>query len=141
MDTISTLLWAACLWIATTVLSLGIVGLVVISLPPMYFVGATPPVGDRSSGVWPGVRRSARNVVGVVVVVLGLLLSVPGVPGQGLLTVLVGLLLIDLPGRHRLVRWLVRRRGVLAGLNRMRVRLGRPALLPPDSNDHPHHAR
>jgi hypothetical protein len=137
MDTISTLLWAVGVWVATTMLSLVIVGLVVVSLPPTYFVGPAPPERDGATGAWPRARRIARNVVGIVVIAVGVLLSVPGVPGQGLVTVLAGLLLIDLPGRHRLVRWLVRRRGVLAGLNRVRTRLGRPALLPPDSDDRP----
>jgi len=137
MEATSTLLWAAGIWLATTLLSLIIAGAVVVSLPPGYFVDETPPEGTGAPRTGARVRRIARNAGGVVVIALGLVLSVPGIPGQGLVTVLAGLLLIDLPGRHRLVRWLVRRRGVLSTLNRLRARLGRPALLPPDSSDHP----
>jgi hypothetical protein len=131
MDTISTLLWAAGVWLATTLVSVILAGVVVVSLPPDYFVDEAPPERAGTAGAWRRTRRIARNVGGVVVIALGLVLSVPGVPGQGLVTVLAGLLLVDLPGRHRLVRWLVRRRGVLSTLNRVRARLGRPALLPP----------
>ena len=63
-----------------------------------------------------------RNVVammvavlmaGVLLVIVGVLLSLPGVPGQGLLTVLAGVILIEFPGRHRLVRAIIGRPAVL----------------------------
>jgi hypothetical protein len=63
--------------------------------------------------------------------VLGLLMSIPGIPGQGLLTVLIGLMLLDFPGRRRLEKALARRRSILAAMNRIRARFGHPPLLPP----------
>ncbi len=45
-------------------------------------------------------------------------------PGQGLLTLLIGLLLLNFPGKYRLERWLVRRPGVLRTLNWVRRRRG-----------------
>ena len=47
-------------------------------------------------------------------------------PGQGLLTIVVGLVLLDFPGKFRLERWLVSRPRVLALLNRFRVALNKP---------------
>ncbi len=66
----------------------------------------------------------ARNVLGAVLVLLGLVMLLT--PGQGLLTLLTGLLLMSFPGKHRLQRWLVKRRGVLGALNWLRRRRGQP---------------
>lgn len=98
---------------------------VVLALPEDYFT-AEPP--DRAR--WT-VRRIGRNVAGVVLILVGAVLSVPGVPGQGLLTMLVGVFLVDFPRRQRLERSLARRSGVLLALNRLRARFGRPPLRPP----------
>jgi hypothetical protein len=49
-------------------------------------------------------------------------------PGQGVLTIITGLLLLDFPGKYRFERWLVRRGPVLRGVNWLRDRAGRQAL-------------
>lgn len=112
-------------WVALTLGSLLIVLRVILALPADYFERG-PDVG-RS---WT-LRRVARNVAGVVLIAVGAVLSVPGIPGQGLLTMLVGVVLVDFPGRRRVERALLQRPGVLASLNRLRVRFGRPPLRPP----------
>ena len=45
-------------------------------------------------------------------------------PGQGVLTILAGLLLMNFPGKYRLERWLVMRPGVMRALNWLRARRG-----------------
>jgi len=65
-----------------------------------------------------------KNALGVVLVVLGFIMLFT--PGQGLLTLLAGLLLMNFPGKYRLERWLVLRPGVLRGLNWLRQRGGHP---------------
>lgn len=64
----------------------------------------------------------AKNVLGVVLVLLGVVMLVT--PGQGLLTILIGALLVNFPGKYRLERWLVLRPGVLRALNWIRRRHG-----------------
>jgi hypothetical protein len=63
-----------------------------------------------------------KNVVGAVLVVLGVIMLVT--PGQGLLTLLAGLLLMNFPGKYQLECWLVMRPGVLRALNWLRGRQG-----------------
>jgi hypothetical protein len=46
------------------------------------------------------------------------------VPGQGLLTIAVALILLDFPGRFRLERWLATRPAVWRSLNWLRKRAG-----------------
>ncbi len=116
---------AAGIWIVLTAGSLAVVLRVVLALPADYF--------ERNQTVrmsWT-LRRIARNLAGVLLVVAGAVLSIPGVPGQGLLTMLAGVLLVDFPQRQRMERALARRAAVLTALNRLRTRFGRAPLRPP----------
>ncbi len=70
----------------------------------------------------------AKNLVGVFLVCLGLLLSLPGVPGQGLLTILLGLILIDIPGKRPLEARIIKRPAILAAANRLRAKFKRGPL-------------
>ena len=65
-----------------------------------------------------------KNLVGAVLALLGLIMLVT--PGQGLLTLLSGLLLMNFPGKYQLERWLVLRPGILRGLNWLRRRRNQP---------------
>ncbi len=125
----STLLIGAGVWLGATVVTLVVAALIALRLPPAYFVDDA--VHAERARAWRSPRGLARNALGVLLIVVGLALSVPGVPGQGLLTVLVGLMLVDFPGRRRLETALARRPGTLATLNRLRARFGRPPLAPP----------
>ena len=116
---------AAGIWIVLTAGSLAVVLRVVLALPADYFERNQPA---RVS--WT-LRRILRNIAGVLLVVAGAVLSIPGVPGQGLLTMLVGVLLVDFPQRQRMERALARRAAVLTALNRLRTRFGRAPLRPP----------
>ncbi len=76
------------------------------------------------------ILKVAKNVIGLLVILLGVVLSLPGVPGQGLLTILVGVMLLDLPGKQRFERRLMTRPSVFTGINAIRARCGRAPLLP-----------
>ena len=69
-----------------------------------------------------------RNLFGFFLILLGLALSLPGVPGQGLLTILMGVMLVDFPGKHRLVVRALSRPKVLALVNKLRAHRGSPPL-------------
>lgn len=122
------LLWGAGLFAASSLLSLAAVTAVLVALPVDYFrEGAAPAEWPRSillRWVW----RIGKNILGLALIVLGLLLSLPGVPGQGLLTMVIGLILLDFPGKRSLERRLVARPAVLSAINRLRARFGRPPM-------------
>ncbi len=65
-----------------------------------------------------------RNLLGVLLILGGILMLV--LPGQGLLTLLLGVLLVDFPGKLELERRLVARPRVLSALNWLRCKTGRP---------------
>jgi hypothetical protein len=121
-------LWVGGLLAASSLLSLAAVVAVLVALPVNYFQdGAAPAEGPRS----PLLRwawKIAKNILGLVLIALGLVLSVPGVPGQGLLTIVIGLILLDYPGKRGLERRIVARPAVLRTINRVRTRFGRPPM-------------
>jgi hypothetical protein len=127
--TVIALLWALLVWVVATAAAVAVVAAVVASLPPDYFLDEP---GRRSRGLgWPLISLVARNGAGCVLIVVGAALSIPGVPGPGLVTVLAGVILLDFPGRHRLARGIARVPGVLPAMNRIRRLLRRPPLSPP----------
>lgn len=92
----------------------------VTRLPADWFL-ATP--ARRPRGPVAGLLWLLRNALGVVFLVAGVAMLV--LPGQGLLTILLGLLLADVPGKRALVRRLVARPGIRAALDRLRARAGK----------------
>ena len=56
-------------------------------------------------------------------------MSLPVVPGPGILIFVLGVMLLDFPGKRRLEQWLVRRATVLRAMNRLRQRYGKPPLV------------
>lgn len=72
------------------------------------------------------VVRVLKNLLGVTLVLLGFLLLF--LPGQGLLTIAVGLLLVDFPGKRRFQCWLVGRPAIHRAINALRRRAHQPPL-------------
>ncbi len=70
-----------------------------------------------------------KNLVGGVLIIFGALMSVPGIPGQGLLTILSGLVISDFPGKKRLARHIIRIRAVFTAANKIREYFKRPPLV------------
>lgn len=117
--------WLFAVSVVLLVLSPVVVGWVVVRLPVDYFsAGRREPVAFL--GDHPLLRLVVlvgKNLVGVSLVVAGVLMLF--VPGQGLLTIVMGVLLLDFPGKFRVERWLVTRRAVWRSINWLRRRAGR----------------
>lgn len=117
------------LFLITFTGSLGLVSLILIKLPADYFCSHY----DRKlwSGRAPALRIGAaiaKNVLGALLIILGIVMSLPGVPGQGLLTVLLGVMLVDFPGKHRLEQKLLHRPAIRNSIDKLRARFGKPPL-------------
>jgi hypothetical protein len=100
--------------------SLVFVPRVLARLPRDYLQSPPGPAGH------PLLLRVLRNLLGVVLLLLGLAMLL--LPGQGLLTLLVGCLLVDFPGKHGLIVRALRRPSVLSIVNKLRERHGAPPL-------------
>lgn len=118
------------LFIATFAGSIAIVSFLLVKLPATYFQDSHERnfMVDRHRAVrWSGLVL--KNVSGAVLVLLGVIMSIPGVPGQGVLTILLGIMLLDLPGKRRWEQKLVSRPRVLRTINNLRDRFGKPPLV------------
>lgn len=101
----------------------------IIILPADFFARKLDGSGDRRElGVGRILLIILRNLIGVVFFVAGIIMLF--IPGQGLLTILIGLALIDFPGKNTLLRRLVRNRRVFDTANGIRRWAGRPDFLP-----------
>ena len=118
------------IFIASFVINLAIVSAILVKLPADHFSK------KRKTKFWDGPRPAlhaakviGKNILGVFLVMLGIVLSLPGVPGQGLLTILLGIMLLDFPGRHRLEQKLLSKPSIVNTINRLRERFGKPPLV------------
>ncbi|HEY8412794.1 MAG TPA: hypothetical protein VIK76_15380, partial [Pyrinomonadaceae bacterium] len=100
----------ALIFVGTFFINLAIVSFILVKIPANHFSKS------RKTKFWSGPRPMlhaagviGKNIGGVLLVALGIVLSLPGVPGQGLLTVLLGIMLLDFPGKHRLEQKLLSR--------------------------------
>lgn len=124
------LLWASiALFLITLVGSLAFAAYVLVHLPADYF---TPEAKSRRVPQgnplirWP--LLVLKNLFGLMLVLLGIVLSLPGVPGQGILTILIGVMFLDVPIFRRFEQWIISRKTVLNSVNRLRARYGRDPL-------------
>jgi hypothetical protein len=115
---------------ATFVLSIAVVTFVLVKLPANYFhsshereflVERHPVL--RAIGIF------AKNLLGLVLVFAGIIMSLPGVPGQGVLTILLGIMLLDFPGKRPLETRIVGRPRVNSAVNALRARFNKPPLM------------
>ncbi|MBV1874750.1 MAG: hypothetical protein KUG80_08205 [Gammaproteobacteria bacterium] len=67
-----------------------------------------------------------KNLVGLIVILCGVAMLV--LPGQGVMTILLGVLMIDFPRKFQLERYLLGRKGLLNSLNWIREQANKPKL-------------
>ena len=67
-----------------------------------------------------------KNFFGVLLLLSGILMLV--LPGQGILTIITGLVFMDYPGKYKFERKLLRQKGVINSINWIRSRLSKPPL-------------
>jgi hypothetical protein len=114
------------------VLSIVGVPLVLVRLPADYFSAERRErlSTTRRDGPLGWLFLFAKNALGALFIVLGVAMLV--LPGQGLLTLLVALLLLDFPGKYRLERRIIGGPRVLGAINALRARWNKPPLeVPP----------
>ena len=112
----------------TFVGSLVFVPWAIVRLPADYF-----HYHARHGMLWstlhPALRFAlllGKNLLGVVLVLMGVAMLV--LPGQGLLTILIGILLVDFPGKFTFERWLISRKPILHASNWLRKKAHKPPL-------------
>lgn len=108
--------------------SLILVPVIAVRIPPDYFTHPERPPSPLADQ-HPLIRlalRIGKNALGALFVLAGVAMLV--LPGQGLLTILIGFLMLDAPGKYRLERWLIARPVVYRPINWLRRRAGHAPL-------------
>ena len=109
-------------------LSLLVIPLILIRIPENYFIR------DKYRSEVKTATRSPRrillkiicNILGWVLLLCGLAMLV--LPGQGILTILISITLIDSPYKRRLEYYLISRPMIIDNINKLRKRGGVPPL-------------
>lgn len=117
--------------VITFIASLILVPAIAVRIPPDYFTHPARPAGPLADR-HPLIRLALRigtNALGALFVLAGVAMLV--LPGQGLLTILIGFLMLDGPGKYRFEKWLVARRFVRRPINWLRRRAGHASLQTP----------
>jgi hypothetical protein len=113
-------LWTAGLGVVSLVLTLVLMPVVVARLPADHFVRKRRAKPKTTLG-WIGFV--GKNVLGWVCIAAGVAMLV--LPGQGVITLLIGLMLVNFPGKRRLELALVRRPKIRKFLDKMREKRGK----------------
>ena len=100
----------------------------VAQIPEDYFL-----LSKRQTSKWQQQKPILRFVVVVAKNILGLSLIIGGLlmlvlPGQGLLTIVTGLLLVNYPGKYKLEQKLVLMPSIYKALNWIRFKAKKPPL-------------
>jgi hypothetical protein len=100
-------------------------------MSPDYFVRdeAAPDTWRQRYPALRWIGLLIKNVLGVILVLMGLVMLV--LPGQGVLTILIGVSLLDFPGKRKLEKKIVRTPTVRKTLDAIRRRAGQPPLVLP----------
>lgn len=99
----------------------------IVRLPAEHFVQKPPPDSWwRRHRIVRWTALGLKNALGLLVLPLGILMALPMVPGPGLVFILLGLSLLDFPGKRKLERKLVGRPSVIRFLNDLRASFGKP---------------
>lgn len=130
--------WLGLVSLFTFLISLAVIPWLISRLPSDYFIRHTYTASARNAD-----RRFRtpfwlviRNLIGSILLFAGIAMLF--LPGQGILTIVVGISLLTFPGKHRFLSSLTNRVTVQKALDWIRTKTGRPTFLWPKNRTHPH---
>jgi hypothetical protein len=121
--------------VALTVLSLAFflgtliaIPFILVRLPADYFDVRVPrPWMENHHPILRLIGHLVKNVVGAIFLFAGFLMLF--LPGQGILTMLIGISMLDFPGKRKVEARLIGQPTVLNAINAMRQKFDRPPLI------------
>jgi len=118
-------------WLSAALLlvSIAVIPWIVIKIPEDYFHERYRVRISKKSGhpLFTQILTGLKNLIGFIFVIFGVLMLV--LPGQGILTILMGLFLMNFPGKYRLERKVVTLPQVLKSLDWIRAKANKPPLV------------
>lgn len=114
--------------VITIIASYGLIVLGMIKIPADYF--SSTYVKEIDSDKHFSVRWAAfivKNLVGFLLIIAGIIMIFT--PGPGVPTILLGLIMMDIPGKRPLEAKLIQRPLVLSAVNELRAKYNKPPLI------------
>lgn len=121
--------WVVAISIAMLLLSILITPFILIRMGEDYFLNDRQIPEDSFKDQHPALRLSAlalKNLLGFILVLAGI--AMLALPGQGLLTIFMGLMLMNFPGKRALELRIIRLPKVLKSINWIRAKADHPPL-------------
>jgi hypothetical protein len=126
--TLNRVLFGGGLFLITLALNFLAIFVVIIKIPANYFSSV------YTHSFMPGkpwlFRWSAvilKNLLGFFLIAVGIVMLIG--PGQGILTILLGLIMLDIPGKRPLEAKIIKRPAVAEAINKIRSRFKKPPLI------------
>lgn len=113
--------WMSYIAIASIVffiVSIVLIPKIIARIPSNYFIVRSNTSVSSSASVGKLILSILRNIIGSFLIFCGIVMLIT--PGQGLLTILAGLFILDFPGKFKLELYLIKKPSVLKTLNWIR---------------------
>ena len=127
--------WISALSAVIFIIFLFAIPIFIVKLPADFFIQQSLPTACPASQKHPLVRLiylTAKNLIAVMIILAGIAMLF--LPGQGVVTIIIGVSMLTIRGKRRLVLGLVCHRLIMQSLNRLRARFNKPAFLIPKCN-------
>ena len=126
--------WIGTLSIATFVGTLIIIPILIVRIPADYFKRKKQKP-DHFYRRYSSIRilvLALKNLLGLTFIIAGLAMLV--LPGQGIITILIGIMMLNFPGKFALQLRIVQQPTVLGAINWIRMKANQPVLEVPKLN-------
>ena len=121
--------WIAAVSATAFIATLLLVPLILIRLPSDYFSHhrRRETHTHERHPLTRAVGALLKNALGLMFIVAGIAMLV--LPGQGILTIVVGLMLTDFPGKYHAEQWAIGHESLLRAINWIRTKAHKPPLV------------
>ncbi len=116
------LLWLTLASAIGLIASLVLIPWILIQIPSDYFSHE-----KRQKHQWrnyPPIIRLAlllmKNILGVIFIISGIIMLFT--PGQGIITIIIGIILADFPSKYKIERWIINNPAILRSINQLRAK-------------------
>jgi len=106
--------------------SIAVVSWLIVRIPADYFISKNAGKRAFKSPFLRVLFHLLKNIFGALFFLLGIIMFFT--PGQGILTILIGIVLLDIPGKRRIERHLISRPKILSAVNKIRRKRNCPPL-------------
>ncbi len=120
--------WGTLFTVITIIASYGLIVIGMIKIPADYF--SSTYVREINKDTHFSLRWAAfiiKNVIGFILIIAGVIMIFT--PGPGVPTILLGLIMMDIPGKRPLEARLIQRPMVLSAVNDLRAKYNKPPLI------------